>query len=87
MVLETQYIPEVEDNEETDTDEEYPQYGRLYVQNNDDQNAEGNEEPNLNIEERSDETHEEYNHTEDNENEGFQVVGEVHVTGLLLTFF
>lgn len=78
MVLETQFLPEVDDHESTDAHEEFPQYERIYVQT-DEPHLDLNEETVFNTEVES-ET-EEYNQQHNNKNKNFQIIERVEITG------
>lgn len=82
MFLETQYIPEIEGNEDTDTEDGFAEYESIYVQSSD-PNIEANSETLIHEEEATiTEVTEEYNHETSNEHENFQLIEAVHVTGL-----
>lgn len=85
VVLETQFLPEVGDQEETDTDEEFPQYESIYVQT-DEQNLDLNEETVFNTEEAESETCEDYNHQQNNKNQEFQIIERVEITSQFIYF-
>lgn len=74
MVLETQYVPEVDGNEETDTDEEYTQFNEVYVQNVDGQNLETNGET------LQADVQEEYSLAQENDQGEYHIVDTLHVT-------
>lgn len=79
MVLETQFIPEEQDSE---TDEEFSEYERIYVQS-DGPNLANNEETVIHEEESQTGVPEGYNHVEDSASTNYQVVETVHVTGMM----
>lgn len=80
MVLETQFIPE--EHEDTETDEEFSEYERIYVQS-DEHNLDNNAEEVINGEESQTGVPEVYNHVEDSASANYQVVETVHVTGMI----
>lgn len=84
MVLETQYIPDIEVTEDTDTEDEFAEYESIYIQSGD-QNIEATEETLIHEEEQAvTELPADYNHEASNEHEDFQVVEAVHITGSYL---
>lgn len=70
MVLETQYIRQTEESDDAETEEEYPEFERLYVQPSDDQHIEEYEETTTDGPLETDEQNKEY-----------EVAAPLHVTG------